>query len=151
MVKASLVALLWMSLDFTDDQSTLVQVMAWCRQAPSHYLSQCWPSRARSPTPYVVTRPQWIKLLGNSNQWYPRIQSQYVSTHLESATSAQVIRKRLIGNSQVKCNLIFMFVDVVDSILLLTHWGRVTHICISDLTIIGSNNGLSPEQRQGIT
>ena len=32
-----------MSLDFTDDQSTLVQVMAWCRQATSHYLSQCWP------------------------------------------------------------------------------------------------------------
>ena len=27
------IALIWMSLDFTDDQSTLVQVMAWCRQA----------------------------------------------------------------------------------------------------------------------
>ena len=26
-------ALIWMSLDFTDDQSILVQVMAWCRQA----------------------------------------------------------------------------------------------------------------------
>ena len=25
------IALIWMSLDFTDDQSTLVQVMAWCR------------------------------------------------------------------------------------------------------------------------
>ena len=24
----------------------------------------------------------------------------------------------------------------------LTHWGRVTHICVSDITIIGSNNGL---------
>ena len=32
-----------MSLDFTDDQSTLVQVMAWCCQATSHNLSQCWP------------------------------------------------------------------------------------------------------------
>ena len=28
----------------TDDKSTLVQVMAWCCQAPSHYLSQCWLS-----------------------------------------------------------------------------------------------------------
>ena len=37
------ITLIWMSLDFTDDQSTLVQVMAWCRQATSHYLSQCWP------------------------------------------------------------------------------------------------------------
>ena len=32
----------------------------------------------------------------------------------------------------------------------LTHWGRVTHICISNLTIIGSDNGLSPGQRQAI-
>ena len=32
----------------------------------------------------------------------------------------------------------------------LTHWGRVTHICISKLTIIGSDNGLSPGRRQAI-
>ena len=36
------VALRWMPLDFTDDKSVLVQVMAWCRQATSHYLSPCW-------------------------------------------------------------------------------------------------------------
>ena len=51
------IALIWMSLDFTDDQSTLVQVMAWCRQATSHYLSQYWP---RSLSPYDITRPQWV-------------------------------------------------------------------------------------------
>ena len=28
--------------------------------------------------------------------------------------------------------------------MLLTHWGRVTHICVSKLTIIGSDNGLLP-------
>ena len=44
----------------SDDKSTLVQVMAWCRQAASHYLSQCCP---RSLSPYGVTRPQWVKLL----------------------------------------------------------------------------------------
>ena len=32
----------------------------------------------------------------------------------------------------------------------LTHWGRVTHICVSNLTIIGSENGLSPGRRQPI-
>ena len=32
----------------------------------------------------------------------------------------------------------------------LTHWGRVTHICISKLTVIGSDNGLSPGRRQAI-
>ena len=30
----------------------------------------------------------------------------------------------------------------------LTHWGRVTHICVSELTSIGSENGLSPGRRQ---
>ena len=31
-----------------------------------------------------------------------------------------------------------------------THWGRVTHICVSKLTIIASDNGLSPGRRQAI-
>ena len=33
---------------------------------------------------------------------------------------------------------------------LLTHWGRVTHICVSKVTIIVSDNGLSPGRRQAI-
>ena len=32
----------------------------------------------------------------------------------------------------------------------LTHWGRVTHICVSNLTFISSDNGLSPGRRQAI-
>ena len=32
----------------------------------------------------------------------------------------------------------------------LTHLGRVTHICVSKLTIIDSDNGLSPDRRQAI-
>ena len=32
----------------------------------------------------------------------------------------------------------------------LTHWGRVTHICVSKLTIIGPDNGLCPGRRQAI-
>ena len=32
----------------------------------------------------------------------------------------------------------------------LTHWGRVTHICVSKLTTISSDNGLSPGRRQAI-
>ena len=50
----------WMPWDLTDDKSTLVQVMAWCRQATSHYLSQCWPS---SMSPYGVTRPQCVLIM----------------------------------------------------------------------------------------
>ena len=33
---------------------------------------------------------------------------------------------------------------------LLTHWGLTMHICVSKLTIIGANNGLSPGRRQAI-
>ena len=32
----------------------------------------------------------------------------------------------------------------------LTHWGRVTHTCVGKLTILGSDNGLSPGRRQAI-
>ena len=43
-----------------DDKSTLVQVMVWCHQATSHYLSQCW---ARTLSPHGVTRPQCVNTL----------------------------------------------------------------------------------------
>ena len=33
---------------------------------------------------------------------------------------------------------------------LLTHWGRVTHICVNKILIIGSDNGLSPDRHQAI-
>ena len=53
-------------------KSTLVQVMAWCRQATSHYLSQCWP---RSLSPYDITRPQCVRF-GTSrfHIWVPSYQ-----------------------------------------------------------------------------
>ena len=51
------IALRLMPLELTDVKSTLAQVMAWCCQATSHYLSQCWP---RIKSPYDATRPQWV-------------------------------------------------------------------------------------------
>ena len=71
------IALRWMPLDLTGDKSTLVQVMAWCRQATSHYLNQCWP---RSLSPYGVTRPQWVKL--NSSLPSDTIQHVLINTAL---------------------------------------------------------------------
>ena len=47
------------------------QVMAWCHQATSHYLSQCWP---RSMSPYGVIRPQWVKWFYNNQIPSPKIQ-----------------------------------------------------------------------------
>ena len=76
---------MWLSLDLTDDKSTLVQVLAWCHQATIHYPSQVVPVLCR---------------------------------HM-----AQIRRR---GR------------------------GRVTHICVGKLIIIGSDNGLSPDRRQAI-
>ena len=81
--------------------------MAWCRQATSHYVGQCWP---KSMSSYSVTI-SWL----NDAEW-----SIYMS----------------------QWNRPSMFQ--------ITHWGRVTHICVSKLTIIGSDNGLSPDRRQAI-
>ena len=40
--------------------------------------------------------------------------------------------------------------NFVISKYMLTHWGRAKHICVSNLTIICSDNGLSPGRRQAI-
>ena len=40
--------------------------------------------------------------------------------------------------------------DIFHVLQCLTHWGRVTHICVGKLSIIGSDNGLSPGRRQDL-
>ena len=52
----------------------------------------------------------------------------------------------------LKCYESMLCRDYCRSILAisLTHWVRVTHICVSRLTIIGSDNGLTPDRRQAI-
>ena len=52
------IALRWMPQNLTDQKSTLVQLMAWCLMAPSHYLYQCW---LRSLMLYAINRPQWVQ------------------------------------------------------------------------------------------
>ena len=39
---------------------------------------------------------------------------------------------------------------VCATVAILTHWGRVKHICVVNLNTIGSDNGLSPGRRQAI-
>ena len=52
-----------------------------------------------------------------------------------------------INNNVVHSRVPYM---MNDAWLVLTHWGRVTHICVSNPTIIASDNGLSPSRRQAI-
>ena len=50
-------------------------------------------------------------------------------------------------HSTTKQCVYFMTIGCITN---LTHWGRVTHICVGNLTIIGPDNGLSPGRRQAI-
>ena len=63
------IALRCMSLDLTDNKSTMNQVMAWCHHATSHYLSQC---SHKSMSPHGVTWPLCKQIYTNFNQflWY---------------------------------------------------------------------------------
>ena len=86
------IAIRWMPQRLTGHQSTLVQVIAWCRQATSYYLSQCW---LRSLSPYDVTMPQlvnyqWPKvgkiqhhrtrgIDSGNGMWYNRHQANFLS------------------------------------------------------------------------
>ena len=54
-----------------------------------------------------------------------------------------------IGYDYVAC-MDYMDPDICCPQKILTHWGRVTHICVSKIIIIGSDNGLSPGRRQAI-
>ena len=94
------IAVRWTSLDLSDNQSTLVQVMAWCRQAPSHYLNQCWP---RSLPPYSITWPQWEKLLFFSPLGIDLILNHFHIWHvlmqLSCSDTSQIWTRYLIGNS----------------------------------------------------
>ena len=71
--------------------------------------------------------------------------------HMEyhEANDVSCVENKLITLRMTKC----VFTNNVlndDSDLLLIHWGRMTHICVGKLTIIGSDNGLSPGRRLAI-
>ena len=68
-----------MSPDLTDNESTLVQVMAWCHQASSHYLNQCW---ILSMLPYGITRQQWVKKSNCCNSFVDRVPVDFIYGYL---------------------------------------------------------------------
>ena len=93
------IALRWMPLDLTDDKSTLVQVMAWCRQATSHYLGQCWP---RSMSPNGVTRPQWVKIIAIS-PGYNELTKQIKSLHIHEVVQERLNPSALAMELRLSC------------------------------------------------
>ena len=60
----------------------------------------------------------------------------------DNESNVQVMITRLVWTTWTSC--------LLSTKRLLTHWGRVKHICVGKLAIKGSDNGLSPGRRQAI-
>ena len=53
-------------------------------------------------------------------------------------------------NNYHRCKRGLSMVQFINQSCALTHWGRVPHICVGKLIIIGSDNGLPPDRRRAI-
>ena len=118
------IALRWFSPKLTD-KSTLVRVMAWCRQATSHYPDQCWP------IPYGVTRPQWINMSYNMIQSPMRHYVLISSCKLvcfdiicNDALNASSLVRHLTSSSLASAIIIFFFFGSKNC-LIQVWWGRL--------------------------
>ena len=90
-----------------------------------------------------------------NNQWYINTVQKTSSLHsIVTVSHPVLVTVRLLWSAVqmhksfdvcilMRNNLLFW----ISSGRSLTHWGRVTHICIDNLTIISSGNGLSPGRR----
>ena len=89
----------------------------------------------------ILCRPQCV-----NRDNYPG----YTSSFLPKPSSVNQVAVAIIVIPGITCPVwtVHMHMDSVMSIL--THWGRVTHICVGNLTIIASHNGLPPARRQAI-
>ena len=88
-----------------------------------------WNPASPSYTDTAVSRVTWSR-----NRWWPYLKDTtypHFWLHLKRITQ-------------------WSFHHIIRHFHTLTHWGRVTHICVSKLFIIGSDNGLSPDRRQAI-
>ena len=88
---------------------------------------------------------------------------QYIYIFLYTHIHKKSIKIQHIHGEIVSETLIWLYLELMQNRLeaglykkslivseTLTHWGRVTHICVGKLTTIGSDNGLSPGRRQAI-
>ena len=117
----------------------------------------------------IIPRPMEYKFL----LWHRRLLSNFIINNLCTNTVKDVSELATLSNKYVfACTVsitqqmnksishtpstcVSYIEKLIHNILfrcvsLLTHWGRVTHICVSELTIIDSDNGLSPGRRQAI-
>ena len=115
---------------------TLFQVVTWHRAGTKPQLNKChiivnWTTRNRL----------WKRLWNwNRNKPFPFYIKRHMSMFIFLEYTCHIIQASMcILNtfSRIRCHL-------------LSHRGRVTHICVSKIIIIGSDNGLLPGRCQAI-
>ena len=87
--------------------------MAWCHQATSHYLSQCWP---RSLSPYDVDRPQWFNSLApgrfewnfENNNFQINSTSTDASSRMGNKISGALAWKQMLAQLKILLALIML-------------------------------------------
>ena len=112
-------------------------------------------SRTLPKEAYVAMDPCGDKLtIVHVMSWCLKATSHYLNQHwCKSLVPINITRGQNFNSTAPEksdCTLNLVILKVIPRIISLTHWGRVTHICVGKLTITGSDNGLSAERRQAI-
>ena len=120
--------------------STLLEWCWWARYAAS--------SSREGHCGLVAALP---RSHGLSNFSEPCVHYNIQSRGFETSRDLTIRRLSVEAQGPPKCTHDIPLI-ILHNIALrpLTHWGQVTHICVSKLTIIGSDNGMSPGRRQAI-
>ena len=100
-----------------------------------------------SPNFVLITEPADVRVPNGARTFTPtelilKLDMFFCKLHRMLINSCSLIATFWVASLDYHTNATHLW--------LLTHWGRVTHICVGKLTIIGSDNGLSPGRRQAI-
>ena len=106
--------------------------MDWCHQATSHYLNKCQWS---SVMPFG-SRGKCVKANDSVNN------CSKISVYKIDDSSLTITHCLGLVHEKMVCTVCLS--------VFLTHWGRVMHKCFANVTIIGSDNGLTPGRHQAI-
>ena len=106
-------------------------LVAW--SVPSHYLNQCWS---------IVNWTLRNKLQSNINQMSCIFIQKSAFDNVRKM-AAILVRPQCVNTCKITAAGLLRTHCHVQH-LLFTRWGRVMHICVSKLTVIVSDNGLSP-------
>ena len=91
----------------------------------------------------------WVSLLSKIDHWYLRGTHVMHLINLARRPAFRLPQRLFAWRCGYTFYIIVLFL-IIHHTRRITHWGRVTHICVSQLSISGSDNGLSPGQRQGM-